>query len=90
MDVDKGEVEVDELEDDDFQDEEDNLKDSEIYDTALEPSTAEILTTHQLHSKFFDKFISTKYSDTNTTSQITLAMIHEGVIDLNPPYQRGS
>ncbi|KAF8205051.1 hypothetical protein BJ912DRAFT_20715 [Pholiota molesta] len=46
-DVDKTDLEIDELQDDDYEDEEDQS--SEIYDTALNPNTARMLTTHELH-----------------------------------------
>jgi hypothetical protein len=48
-DVDKTDLEIDELQDDDYEDEEDQS--SEIYDTALNPNTARMLTTHELHCK---------------------------------------
>ncbi|KAF9485282.1 hypothetical protein BDN70DRAFT_871293 [Pholiota conissans] len=49
MDVDKPEVEVDELlDDDDYEEEEEQS--NEIYETALTPNTAQMLTTHALHT----------------------------------------
>ncbi|KAF8974486.1 hypothetical protein BDZ97DRAFT_1911665 [Flammula alnicola] len=48
MEVDKVENEIDELEDDEFAS--DYEHDTEIYDTALNPNVAKILTTHELHS----------------------------------------
>jgi hypothetical protein len=87
MDVDppKQDQEIDELEDDDgfASDEEGAI--NEIHDLALNNPSADLLTTHQLHGAVF----SISHSIL-TTERYHLEMIHEGLIDLEATYQRGT
>lgn len=78
--------EHDEL-DSDFEyepDEEDQDKDSMQVRGILDPPGATCLTTKSLHGPSLLTLTRSSVYSTPT------ALIHEGLIDLNPPYQRGT
>ena len=78
-----GEENIDEL-DDGFESEEDDNGVFKVRDM-LQPPSAKSFSTKELHSKQHFLYIC---ADIEIHS-IYPALIHQGTIDLNPPYQRG-
>lgn len=74
---------VDEL--DDFEESDDDTTEFRVRDP-LNPPTANLFSTKTLHSTFTG---CVAYPLATSEHHFVTALIHEGLIDLNPAYQRG-